>query len=241
MSILTLDKNVASAQHALAEIADRVRIEMRPERIGADSCILASKMLITVLHKIGNRTAYPLVTRCYVFNRPLAERMQSEERFIPANEIYPPEFSIGVGFGENSGTKFGGHLVVGVKAQGRLWLVDPSLDQASRKEQGLEFSSVATEMTPAFVKGKDFLTMQVLDGIARGSLIMYERWNNSYYKHSQDWRKGAIGGPALAIDRVVAWVNAQVAEEQRKEQERVRDPVAGPNLHQITDTLHESA
>lgn len=98
-----------------------------------DSCIASSRVLSEVLRYFGY-TSEPFPVSVCAFNKAGFERLNTGDHDV-AN--WPEEaWSVGIqGSGVSKDNRWDGHLVLLVDGR---WLVDPSLDQVSRPQRGIE-------------------------------------------------------------------------------------------------------
>lgn len=121
----------------------------------ADSCIATTAATVDILKSIAKIDAYPLAVEVAVVNGVLFDRAEELERFPELGSGEYPEGGYGVLVGHPSAEpvpgRWPGHLVAVAE---RRWMLDFSIDQASRPDQGIELVPLAVPVTEAFLRGK---------------------------------------------------------------------------------------
>ena len=115
-----------------AEVTDRLTIlrhEMRPA-YGLDSCIAAVRMSLDILYAHGRLDAAPIQAECIVLNPKTTAAMRRGMPLGEATKLHGGH-SLGMGLPTLAGP--GLHVVV----RGDGYLIDPSLDQASRPAKNM--------------------------------------------------------------------------------------------------------
>lgn len=133
-------------KHARPEILK----EFRP-----DSCIASTAVGIDVLTRFGV-LAEPLPVRMMAFNAAFANRIEAGSPWPTNGEILrwaeeDGSYSVGIGLGEQQPNKWAGHLVVLAEKQ---WLIDLSIDQASRPQYKMVFDPLCIEVDAGFLAGE---------------------------------------------------------------------------------------
>lgn len=143
------------------------------EAFHTNSCIATTRATVDVLRARG-QDVYPLVVNVMIANEELVHYAREHDGRYPeaGSPDYPPGgFAIGIGWGVPVGPlDFTSHLVAVAE---RRWMLDYSIDQASRPEYGIELVPLTIPVTEAFLRGremvtyrwgKSFLTYQALPG-----------------------------------------------------------------------------
>jgi len=149
------------------------------ERYFPDSCVLSTAVTIELCKKLGIKGVEPLSCTVVAYNPELTEKMKEKGRFITEqDEFNDAEYSVGVGFieGKHNGLKgWGGHLI----AVGKDFLVDLSLDQASRPERGMNFTPLLwlAETSKDRQRLKDFIhgDINLIVMLENGCTLSYHR------------------------------------------------------------------
>lgn len=149
----------------------------------ADSCIASTAIGIEVLTRLGI-LAEPLPVRAMVFNKPFVARIEKTGIFPQGDEIKTwtdedGSYSLGIGVGTQQPGKWAGHLVVLVE---KAYLVDLSVDQASRPQYGMTFEPFAIKVENSFFSGTP-LVFGYNDCTFRYDVIA----SNLAYQASPDW------------------------------------------------------
>lgn len=126
--------------------ATRAVREMILQGWSRDSCVASSKMLCEVLAGAGIE-AEPVACSVLIFNEA-AMRYSMEGVPMPEAVRMEGGWSVGIGI---PGTpelpgRWNGHLIVRATVDGSRYLLDPSIDQASRPHAKLSLSPVATRV-----------------------------------------------------------------------------------------------
>lgn len=121
----------------------------------ADSCIATVRATLDVLRELDVE-AYALPVRAIVVNEPLYQYAVEHEGVYPAvgSGNYPLDgYGIGIGYiGESLDGHWDGHLITVAE---RHWLLDFSLDQASRPEHGIHLNRpLVFETDEMFLRGR---------------------------------------------------------------------------------------
>lgn len=161
---------------------DRIVAVVREEvlkEFHADSCIASVKILSEVLDYFGH-SSEPLPVIVCVFNAPA---FQSLTAGIPMEDWPEEAWSVGItGTGESKEKRWDGHLVAMVDGK---WLVDPSLDQASRPARNITMSPVVLDATEWNEHDrKDTWSWQRADGVT----LMYKLMPKpGMWRNAPDW------------------------------------------------------
>lgn len=180
MPLLTAD-TPARAEVVLRGLLEHARLLILT-RFRPDSCIACTRIALDVLAHFGV-PAEPLPCRVVVFNPAMKARCEREGRIPDVTELdlwieQDGAWSVGLGFA-NGQPGYDGHLVA--LAHGR-WLLDLSLDQASRPARGIELRPLVAEVTPAFLSGQERLFVD-----PNGCALWYERIDNAKHLVAPDW------------------------------------------------------
>lgn len=138
----------------------------------AASCIASTAITIEVL-RLHGISAVPFPCKVLVFNAPFVQRIEREDRFPDAAETIvwttgTDLWSVGLGFSRPHEQHVGHYVAL---AEGR-YLIDASIDQASRPEKGINLPPVMVgDVNPDFRDGKAGTNYQVLG--PGGELVWY--------------------------------------------------------------------
>jgi hypothetical protein len=155
------------------------------EYFRADSCIASTAITIDVLRHFGIGVV-PFPCRALIFNHSFANRIKLEGWPTPEQTIEwtndGKSWSVGIGYPNGSDPQVG-HLIAIVEEK---YLVDASLDQASRHEKDLIVPSVMVQQIP-----RSFRRSQTKFSIesSRGDVVIYEPDPKSrVWLTSFDWK-----------------------------------------------------
>jgi hypothetical protein len=161
----------------------------RPEilkEFRADSCIVSTIIGIDVLSHF-NVLANPLPVQVTIWNPAFCKRIQAGQPFpkdIQELDVWVKEdgaWNVGLGLGgDPEPGKWPGHLAV--LAEGK-YLIDLSLDQASRPHRNINLEPLGMLVTEEFVTGKEPKIIQINDCVLR----FLASPGNLGYSKSSDW------------------------------------------------------
>ncbi len=144
--------------------------------ISVDSCIASTRIGVEALRRIGI-AAGPTAVKVAAFNKE-GHRAMVAGHPEWVREQRDGAYGIGIGY-PTDGPGWDGHLVITVE---RKWLLDLSIDQASRPEHGIVLKPFFTRR--AFTS-KGVMLLRIPDG---GALRYELDPDNKAYKHAPDWR-----------------------------------------------------
>jgi hypothetical protein len=155
----------------VSEVRAAVLTRYRP-----DSCIASARALLNVLAYYGITGARAVPVAAGAWN---AAAWQAQTGNLPPGQWPRDAYAVRVdGQGGHPPGGWDGHLVV---TTGR-YLLDPSIDQASRPEHGLHLAPAAHELPRPWDGTAQWLT--VLTG---GTVLVYEPITDTGYKRSPNW------------------------------------------------------
>lgn len=168
----------------LAEMGRILRAQIL-EHYTADPCIATVAATLETMRSLSIR-AYPLAVEVAIVNRPLYEWAETHGRFPAADsDEYPPDgYGIGIGPVETNGVQTG-HLVAIAE---RKFMLDFSLDQASRPEYGIKLHPLVIPIQEPFLRGRAHVVYRYGDAYLYYTAKPGERW----FEQSPNW----IGGPS---------------------------------------------
>jgi hypothetical protein len=178
------------------------------EYFRADSCIASTAITIEVMKRLGI-VATPYPCRVLVFNAPFMSRVKRERRYPDSTEVIKWTtgtnlWSVGVGYTTNNEPHVG-HLIAIVENK---YLVDASIDQASRPHKGILLPPVMIGAVSRdfrrFKKGSKF----EIEG-PDGTLVTYrpDHHTHNLYLKSTNWTDKALLAPA--VTRITAELSMQ--------------------------------
>lgn len=146
---------MAIARETYVDIGRTVREQILKE-YAPDSCIPTARATLELLKGL-RAEAYAMPVICMVVNRPLWEYADTHGGYPAIGAPDYPEggYGLGVGFGlahEKEDGKWGGHLVVIAE---RRWLLDYSIDQATRGQHGIMLGPLVIPVTEKFLRRTD--------------------------------------------------------------------------------------
>ena len=121
----------------------------------ADSCIVSTAVGLDILTSFGI-LAEPLAVRTFLFNKAFADRIDAGSPWPRGDEVKrwtdeDGSYSVGIGFGDQQPNKWAGHLVILVERQ---FLLDLSIDQATRPKYDMFFEPFVVEVDDKFLQGE---------------------------------------------------------------------------------------
>jgi hypothetical protein len=186
-------------QALVAALAATARAEILRD-FRADSCIVSTRIALEVLRRFGVG-GYALSVRAMIANAPFLERLKGGAAPPAGHEdalrwaAEDGAWLIGLGFGEAGPGRWPGHLVVIAE---RRWLVDLSLDQASRPQRSIVLRPLVAVVGEPFLRGRKALEVPM-----GGSLVRYEAVpRDRSYRNAPDWDDPRRWAPA--VQRIVA-------------------------------------
>lgn len=160
-----------------------------PDFFSPDCCIAATAVGIAVLRKIGYE-AEPVPVRVSIHNAAYRANIQAG-RVVACTEEEMNAFgdgswSIGIGYGKRQGG-YPGHLIIKTRAPGTSdWLVDLTLQQASRPTRDIRLKPVYRPWPEGIAKGRYGPGIDV-----NGSAVFYQYHPDdrdaAVYLTSRDW------------------------------------------------------
>ena len=184
-------------KHARSEILKEFR---------ADSCIASTAVALDVLTKYGV-FAEPFPIRSLIFNKPYASRMVDSFGWPNAEEVQrwaqeDGSYSIGVGVGTSLPNKWAGHLTALVE---RRFLLDLSIDQASRPQYNIVLNPFSIEVDEKFLSGEPKV-FALNECVIRLDVLRGEE--NNEYTSSPDWI--FAGRRSKIVDRIICLIQGEL-------------------------------
>lgn len=176
------------------------RPTMLKEGLALDSCIATCRIALEVLRRF-RIPANPIAVKLLALNAKANKFMLGGHEDWVATQKHG-SYSIGMGHGQGPDSqKWDGHLVLIVQRQ---WLLDLSIDQASRPEHGI--------LTEPFYTRKAFNANDVmLLRREQGTVLRYELdHENRYWKNAPDWN---IGRFSSIVPIVIGAIEDSFAED----------------------------
>jgi hypothetical protein len=151
-----------------------------------DSCIASSGVGLDVLDHFGI-LGEPLAVKVMIWNPAFVKRIEAGHPFPKDRaelDVWVKEdgaWNVGLGLGgDPEPMKWPGHLVI---IGERRYLLDLSLDQASRPQHNINLDVLGAEITDDFLSGKEPRIVEI-----GGSIIRFIAWpDNLGYTNSPDW------------------------------------------------------
>lgn len=141
------------------------------------SCVASTRVLTDVLQYFGH-SSEPLPVTVVAMNEGALEQLHQG---VPVEDWPQDAWSVGVvGTGVSENKRWDGHLVAIVDGK---WLVDPSLDQASRPQRGLKLDPCVLDATSWTDKAQR-ATWRSENGIV---LVYQQMTNPGNWRSSPDW------------------------------------------------------
>lgn len=171
----------------LTRIGKQIRADVLTTH-GRDSCIYTSALTLRVLRELG-ADAFALSVQTVVMNAAAAGfidehggqwRPEDEDAMLAAGG-----YAVGVGFAAGDMTgKWAGHLAV---VCNRRWLLDFSIDQASRPEHDIAIEGLVATVGEPFLRGREAARLIGEGGVR----VEYRaRPGDRSYRDSPDWERG---------------------------------------------------
>ena len=142
--------------HKLQVVAAAVR-EVVLENFRADSCIASVRVLDEVCRRTPGAELIPIKARTCIFNPAVVQYLAENENASPVDAVQQEGgWSVGIGFGATplGPNKWPGHLVAIWKQDGEQYLIDPSIDQASRLQYDMDLSPLCVPI-PGEIKDEN--------------------------------------------------------------------------------------
>ena len=140
-----------------------------------DSCIASTRIGMEVLRRLKIQSS-PLAVKVVAFNKKGSEFMLAKHPEW-VREQKDGAYGVGIGHGHGKGTGWDGHLVLIVR-DGTRYLLDLSIDQASRPQHGIVLTPFYTPYTG------EPLTLEIPNG---GAIIYETEPDNKEWKQAPDW------------------------------------------------------
>lgn len=150
-----------------------------------DSCLASTRIGIEFLRHFGY-TARPLAVRVEIAN---AEMLRCQAEGIPDDQaLEQGAWVVGIdGSDVIEGSGWDGHLVFTVEG----YVMDLSLDQASRPAKGIELSPLLAEIPPHWPQ-------KPMGWMMNGSLVAYQEFGRtSRFRQTNDWRRESAWAPIV--------------------------------------------
>lgn len=162
--------------HALTAITRSAALEV----CRVDSCIASTRILTSVLDYFGYPSE-PLPCRAVVWTSLGFEQAEAN---VPFEQWPEGAWSVGVsGTGKTTGKRWDGHLVAMVADR---WLIDPSADQFTRPQRGMNVGLVVVDAAEWGDRSRLHCWRRP-DGLVVGYSLMP---NPGGWRDSPDWRQG---------------------------------------------------
>ena len=148
------------------------------DRFREDSCVVTTRVAIEVLRNLGY-PAKPIAAKTFISNASAVESLAAGRPL----DIERGDWTIGIGI-DGAEPGFVGHLVALVRGDGNRYLLDMTLDQASRPEHDLEL------VPSAFLLPSEWEEASGEIGFSgqRGEHIVYVLDpENDAYRRARDW------------------------------------------------------
>lgn len=170
----------------------------------ADSCIASTAIGIKVLTRFGIE-AWPVPVAMSAYNRIFLEMLQHTQGHPPSEEEQRAwgrrgAWVVEVDENHSDDGRFAGHLAIGVNG----YLLDLSLDQATRPHKALYLEPLATPTPEGFYAGRDEHGHEaVAHAMCHDALVVYRyRPSMTKFEASPDWtRPERHEGPARTIEQ----------------------------------------
>jgi hypothetical protein len=191
-------------------------------RFKPNCCIATCKILKEVFAYYGFKAkAFPVMA--YIYNQRMTELLNTREIILPRDEqerlaLFDQTGAWGVGFcnypGLNQQTLdgdeiFRGHLVLKVDG----WLVDGSLEQASRPQRDIKLPGMLWAHAPSgFFSPR--CRKQILTTFVNRCSLIYQRLENESYRMSPNWQKEHAGVAEVYGD-ILARVSIELDANQQ--------------------------
>lgn len=149
-----------------------------------DSCIATSKATLELVKQL-HVDAYALPVVCMIANEPLW-RYADEHGVYPAvgSAEYPEGgYGVGVGMGVKQEGRWPGHLVVIAE---RKWLLDFSLDQATREDQHISLGPQVISVSERWLRRTDQIHIYQAGSVRLHYMKHVGEYANDY-KNAPDW------------------------------------------------------
>lgn len=191
-------------QQVITALLQVARPEIRTE-FREDSCIASTAVGIDVLTHFGVLSEpFPVRTSC--FNGRFVARIEAGHPWPRGLEVHQwaeedASYSVGIGFGTGQPGKWAGHLVIIAEKQ---YLIDLSIDQASRPLYNMSFEPLAVRVDEKFLSGSVPLVFKYEDGIIKIEPLP----GNDGYLASPDWtfagrRRKIIGNVVAKMEDIL--------------------------------------
>lgn len=137
------------------EVIRRLLKYARPEilkEFRADSCIVSTAIGLDVLTAFGV-LAEPFAVRTTIFNEAFVNRIEGGSPWPKGDEVRhwtdeDGSYSVGIGVGTQQPNKWAGHLCILAE---KRYLIDLSIDQATRPLYNMEFKPMCVEVEDTFI------------------------------------------------------------------------------------------
>lgn len=195
--------------------AERLKVILRALRkyarpkilkcFNADSCIATTKVAVDVLNHFGYH-AKPQPVRVLIYNWKLYSRLNTFDGIFREGE-----WSVGLGFeGGKTITQgvgaYAGHLVALLEREKGDYIIDLSLDQASRPHKDIHLEPSVWYLPKQWRNNEDSDIKVVLKG-DKSSLIYYPIHNDDYLK-SPNWTELYQTRPI--VDNLISIINKKL-------------------------------
>jgi hypothetical protein len=173
------------------QVLAALAVQARPrilQRWREDSCIATTRICLDVCRAL-DISARPAAVTATAFNAPLVRWIREHPRGtideMREFQRVSDGHSVGVGYpeGTNSqGPGWSGHLVLLAPAKSPKWLLDASIDQASRPQHAMRLTPTVIDIDREFMSGK------VLESyMPDGTMLWHQLIDNKQYLQSPDW------------------------------------------------------
>lgn len=174
---------MTKTERVIKLLLEKARPEILKE-FREDSCIASTAAGVDVLTYF-NILAKALPVRTTVFNGAFAARIDAGQPWPKADEIKrwtveDGSYSVGIGYGTQQPGKWAGHLAILAE---NIYLIDLSIDQASRPRYNIELKPLCVEVDDNFISGRSPCVFNCGDCIIK---IEHQAGNDGY-QFSPDW------------------------------------------------------
>jgi hypothetical protein len=155
-----------------------------------DSCIYSVACAVDILRRFGVE-GHPFPCKVMIANKKFADMEKQlggwptepgelEQDWLPCGA-----YSVGIGFGARQPGKWDGHLLLHVVTSHLPYVVDLSIDQASRPDKDIDLDGLVTGgvVPQSFIQGEPLRV-----GFSNGCFaVYYPQPDNLTYLQSPDW------------------------------------------------------
>lgn len=179
-----------------------------------DSCVTNCKIALKVLNKF-NIECFEVSVQVTAVNSVFRDFLIEHKRWPGTPEvkelIEKGAYSVGIGF--NSPDKqWIGHLVCVAKDEEKncFYLIDLSIDQASRPKHGIPIKPLAWPIEEKFTQEEDLVVIDLAQNEDLiSSLFYYSKLKNLGYKESPNWNDSEVNDKIS--DKIFKKINQSIA------------------------------